>query len=72
MVARPETKVLALSSWDDRSAVLDAVAAGASGYLLKTAGAKEVAEGVERVQEGELVFPPSAAGVVLDQLRSET
>lgn len=71
LAARPETKVLVLSSWDDRSAVLEAVKAGASGYLLKTAGAKEVADGVKRVHAGELVFPPSLAGVVLAQLRTE-
>jgi len=65
----PEAKVLVLASSDSRSQVLEAVAAGASGYLLKTASSDDVRESVRRVREGELVFPPSLASVVLDELR---
>jgi DNA-binding NarL/FixJ family response regulator len=65
----PETRVLVLSSFEDRSSVLDAVRAGAAGYLLKTAGAKEVADAVRRVADGELVFPPKLANVVLEEFR---
>lgn len=65
----PDVRILMLSSREDKAAVLSAVRAGASGYLLKTAGAKEVAEGVLRIAAGELVFPPALAGVVLDEFR---
>jgi DNA-binding NarL/FixJ family response regulator len=65
----PETKVLVLSASDARRQVIAAVHAGASGYLVKTAGPGEVAEAVLRVRAGELVFPPAVAGLVLDELR---
>jgi DNA-binding NarL/FixJ family response regulator/class 3 adenylate cyclase len=66
----PQTRVLVLSSSDHRAQVLRAVQAGASGYLLKTAGPAEITDGVRRVRAGELVFPPSLADVVLAALRS--
>jgi DNA-binding NarL/FixJ family response regulator len=69
LAKRPDTKVLVLSSFEDKPSVLDAIRAGASGYLLKTAGAKEVAEALVRVAAGELVFPPKLARVVLDEFR---
>src|SRR5687768_13292147 len=44
--ARPETRVLVLSSSDDRSTIIDAVRAGASGYLIKTAESKDITDAV--------------------------
>ena len=65
----PSVRVLALSSSDEPSSVVGIVRAGASGYLVKTAGAAEVADAVRRVYAGELVFPPELAGLVLAELR---
>jgi DNA-binding NarL/FixJ family response regulator len=65
----PAVKVLVLSSLEARSMVLEAVRAGASGYLLKTAGAKEVAAAVRKVALGEMIFPPKLAKVVLEEFR---
>ncbi|MBW3662790.1 MAG: response regulator transcription factor [Actinobacteria bacterium] len=65
----PTVRVLFLSSFDDRAKVVGAVEAGASGYLLKTAGAPEVADAIRRVAAGELVFPPHLAEVLLSQIR---
>ncbi|MDX6198354.1 MAG: hypothetical protein QOJ79_1505 [Actinomycetota bacterium] len=67
--ALPETKVLMLSSSDERADVVAAVQAGASGYLVKTAEPDEVAEAVQRIHSGELVFPPALAKVVLEEFR---
>jgi DNA-binding NarL/FixJ family response regulator len=64
-----QTRVLVLSSSDERADVVDAVAAGASGYLLKTASPSEVADAVRRVVDGHIVFPPSLSSVVLDEFR---
>jgi DNA-binding NarL/FixJ family response regulator len=64
-------RVLVLSSSDERSQVLQAVRAGASGYLLKTAGSADITDGVRRVHAGELVFPAALANVVLTQLRGD-
>ena len=65
----PAMKVLVLSSSDDRAQVVDAVRAGASGYLLKTAAPSELVDAVRRIHVGEMVFPPSLATIVLDELR---
>ena len=65
----PEVKVLFLSALDTRDKVLEAVEAGASGYLIKTASPDEIASAVRRVHSGEAVFAPSLAGAVLDEFR---
>lgn len=65
----PSIKVMVLSSLEDRASVTRAVRAGACGYLLKTAGAREVADAVLRVAAGELVFPHDVADAVLAELR---
>lgn len=65
----PDLKVLVLSSTEDRESVLAAVAAGASGYLLKTSGAKEILAAIRRINDGELVFPPALSQLVLGEIR---
>ncbi|HWC14795.1 MAG TPA: response regulator [Actinomycetota bacterium] len=65
----PDLKVLVLSSTDERESVLAAVDAGASGYLLKTAGANEIVAAIERINMGELVFPAGLSQVVLSAIR---
>ena len=66
----PHIKILVLSATGEESEVLEAVKAGASGYMLKSdATAAEVASGVQRVLEGEPVFTPSLAGLVLNEFR---
>lgn len=64
-------KVLVLSSLDDRARVVEAIRAGASGYLLKTAGSGEIVDAIGRISSGELVFPPSVAPIILDELRED-
>ena len=49
--------------------LLDAVAAGAAGYLLKTAPTDEVRDALVRAAAGEPVFSPSLAGLVLGEFR---
>lgn len=66
---RPDAKVLFLSASDTRDKVLEAIDAGASGYLIKTASPDEIANAVRRVHGGEAVFAPSLATVVLDEFR---
>lgn len=64
--------VLMLSASEERNTMVAAVEAGATGYVVKTAGAGEVADAVERVAGGEVVLPPDAARTVLDAMRSGT
>jgi DNA-binding NarL/FixJ family response regulator len=65
----PHVKVLVLSASGEESDVMEAIKAGASGYLLKSAAGEEVADAVLRVAAGEPVFTPSLAGLVLDEFR---
>ena len=65
----PHVRVLGLSASAEERDVLEAVKAGASGYLLKSSTAEEVVEAVRRVREGEPVFTPSLAAMVLDEFR---
>jgi RNA polymerase sigma factor (sigma-70 family) len=65
----PHVKVLVLSASGEEADVLEAVKVGASGYLLKSATAAELAEAVTRVRTGEPVFSPSLAALVLGEFR---
>ena len=65
----PNVKVLVLSASAEENHVLEAVKAGASGYLLKSATSDELVSALQRVHAGEPVFTPSLAGLVLDEFR---
>jgi DNA-binding NarL/FixJ family response regulator len=67
--AAPHVRVLVLSASGEEADVLEAVAAGATGYLLKSSTAADVLDAVKRVRDGEPVFTPSLAGLVLDEFR---
>jgi DNA-binding NarL/FixJ family response regulator len=63
------TKVLVLSASGEQQDVLDAVKAGASGYLVKSATAAELVDAVRRTAAGDAVFTPGLAGLVLGEYR---
>lgn len=63
------TKVLVLSASGEHADVLEAVKAGASGYLLKSASADELVDAVKRTAAGDAVFTPGLAGLVLGEYR---
>ena len=65
----PEVRVLMLSASGEQRSVLDAVKAGATGYLLKSAGSAEFLEAVRSTAVGEAVFTPGLAGLVLGEYR---
>ena len=65
----PEAKILVLSVSGAESDVLEAVKMGASGYLLKTSTAEQIVDGVRRVHDGDAVFTPALAGLVLSEFR---
>ncbi|AXB46283.1 response regulator [Amycolatopsis albispora] len=67
--ALPETKVLVLSASGEHEDVLEAVKAGASGYLVKSASSAELAEAVRRTAAGDPVFTAGLAGLVLGEYR---
>ena len=65
----PPPRVLVLSASGERQDVLDAMTAGASGYLVKSASVAELVDGVRRVAAGDPVFTPGLAGLVLGEYR---
>jgi DNA-binding NarL/FixJ family response regulator len=67
--ASPDSRVLILSQHEDDENVLDALWAGASGYLLKRAAGAELAEGIKSVARGGAVLHPMAARVLVDAYR---
>jgi DNA-binding NarL/FixJ family response regulator len=62
-------KVLVLSASGEQADVLEAVKAGAIGYLVKSASRAELIAAVDRVAVGEAVFTPGLAGLVLGEYR---
>jgi DNA-binding NarL/FixJ family response regulator len=63
----PETRVLVLSERAGHRDVLDAVKAGAAGYLVKSASANELVDAVRRTANGDAVFTAGLADLVLGE-----
>jgi DNA-binding NarL/FixJ family response regulator len=64
----PEIRILILSAYDDDSYVFPLLEAGASGYLLKTAGGAELAEAIRAVIAGETALSPRITAKLVDRL----
>ncbi|MBB4960114.1 DNA-binding NarL/FixJ family response regulator [Micromonospora polyrhachis] len=69
LAAVPGVRVLMLSASGEQQSVLDAVKAGATGYLVKSAGQQEFLDAVRSTAAGETVFTPGLAGLVLGEYR---
>jgi DNA-binding NarL/FixJ family response regulator len=69
LAVSPTSRVLVLSASDERDDVLEAVKAGATGYLVKSASKSELADAVRATAAGRAVFTPSLAGLVLGEYR---
>jgi DNA-binding NarL/FixJ family response regulator len=65
----PSVRVLILSASGEQEDVLEAVKAGSTGYLVKSASRAELLAAVSRVAEGDTVFTPGLAGLVLGEYR---
>jgi DNA-binding NarL/FixJ family response regulator len=64
------TEVLVLTSSADPREVLDAVEAGAAGYLLKNADVDEYLQAIRDVAQGRSVIDPAVMGHLLERIRS--
>jgi len=62
-------RILVLSASGERQDVLDAMTAGATGYLVKSARLTELVAAVQTVARGDSVFTPGLAGLVLGEYR---
>jgi len=66
---KPLPRVLVLSASGEHGDVLEAMKAGATGYLVKSASREELLSAVARTAEGQAVFTPGLAGLVLGEFR---
>ncbi|MBI5966122.1 MAG: response regulator transcription factor [Chloroflexi bacterium] len=61
----PDCRVIALTTFDDKETVFEALRAGAVGYLLKDVGSAQLAESIRRTARGESILDPSVAAKVV-------
>lgn len=70
--AHASTQVVVLTSFSDRQRILDALDAGAAGYVLKHAEPDELLDAIRAAHEGGSPLDPKAARVLLDRQRSSS
>jgi len=68
----PETKVLALTQYDDSEYVVPVIEAGARGYVTKMAAFSELATAIQAVYNGESYLSPSAAAALVEEFQQKT
>jgi len=67
--ARPETRVIMLTSYADDEALFASIVAGASGYLLKQTRGQAVVDAIQAVAQGRSLLDPDVTGKVLERVR---
>jgi DNA-binding NarL/FixJ family response regulator len=67
--ALPDTRILMLTVSAESDDVLDAVQAGADGYILKGSSPEEIVEAVRAVYAGEIVIAASVTPALVDEIR---
>jgi DNA-binding NarL/FixJ family response regulator len=66
--SRPEIGIVILTAYDDRHFVVEAVRAGARGYVLKTREAETLVQTIRLVAEGNMVIDPELVVALADEL----
>lgn len=66
----PELACLMLTSFDDEEALLDAIVAGASGYVLKQITGTDLVQAVRMIASGRSLLDPGATARVMARLRN--
>lgn len=61
--------VIIVTTFDDDAYVLDAIAAGAQGFLLKRCSARELVSAVHTVATGSSILSPQVTGAVLQRVK---
>jgi DNA-binding NarL/FixJ family response regulator len=67
--SHPDVKIIMLTMYRQDQHLVDAINAGARGYLLKDADAEELIDVIERVQRGEAALDPALTGRVFAAFR---
>lgn len=70
--SQPDVHVVILTISKKDKDLVEAVKAGAKGYLLKSAESSEVVDAIRRVVGGEAILPPALMARVLDELTNPT
>ncbi len=65
----PKTKIVILTSYADDEVLLDAIVAGAEGYVLKQVGSDDLVQALRRVGRGERLLDPRLTKQVFTKLR---
>jgi DNA-binding NarL/FixJ family response regulator len=68
----PNTKVVMLTGGGTDDEMLDAVEAGVSGYLLKTARVAEIADAIHRVAAGEMLISAATLSALMHRARERS
>jgi DNA-binding NarL/FixJ family response regulator len=68
--ARPQVHVVVLTSFSDNRRIMEALRAGATGYLLKHAEADDLLNGIRAAAAGDSPLDPKAARVMLESTRA--
>ena len=66
----PDTKVLILTASTEDDAVIEAIAAGATGFVQKYSGGDELLDAIRQVAEGQLMFPNDSVKRAFTLIRS--
>lgn len=67
----PSTEILIFTIFDEEDKVIEAVKAGASGYLLKGTSIEKIVEAIKEVRSGGTVIQPTLARRLLRHFRTE-
>ena len=68
----PDTRVLMLTASTEEDAVIEAIAAGASGFVQKFSGSDELVDAIRQVADGRLMIPDDAVRRVFSLIRGGT
>jgi DNA-binding NarL/FixJ family response regulator len=72
LAANPAIKVLGLSTFADRRMVTQMLEAGATGYVVKSAGSEELLRGIRAVAQGGTYLSAEAAAAIVDGMRKQS
>ncbi len=70
--ARSDARILIVTTFVDRETVLNAIGAGADGYLLKDSTTDEIVGGIKATLDGGAPVSAAAATFILDRLRTDS
>lgn len=71
MAAHPQTHIVVLTSFADQRRVIDAIDAGANGYILKDADSQTLLDAIRAAADGGVPLDPRVAPALLAQRRAQ-